>query len=151
MSYVAGNRYTGKISSAQFVESGKKGTPGIEFSLSNPDHGTIQKTLWISANTAPKVKEFLLAIGVDELAFGVSDFYQRIGDYVAEKEVSWTTEEEIYKDKPRVVVGFLNAPGAGNKPVSANSVALLKSLFGVSSAEPEPQDSTPPWEGGDDE
>lgn len=147
MSYEAGKTYEGTIVKATATES-KNGTAGIELQLSNKDAGSIYHTIWLTAATSERAKKTLLEIGVDQLAFGMRNFWLNPGEYLEGKEVSFTTKEEEYNGKVRVRVEWLNGPGRVPKPISANSVAMLMSLFGVSSAdvEPEPQDSAP-WEG----
>lgn len=117
--------YNVRVASAYLMESQKK-TAGIELSFHDDIHGEIVHTLWLTPNTAERVRKDLETLGVKEEVYSRDSFLENCGDYLTGKECSITTFEEEYNGKRRVKVQWINKPTVeSDVPLAKRAAALL--------------------------
>lgn len=153
MSFVENEKYEGTVSSAAFVTSAEKGTGGLALVVSTSE-GPLDRTFWVTANTADRLKENLGEVfGVTAEQLQNEQFIEGgVNEFLKGKACSVVAEYQkdsngnIYTDasgKKYFTIKWLNPSRMGRK-VTGASTKKIAGLFGGSSSgseEPPP----PAW------
>ena len=132
MAVEAGRTYAGRVRhGARMVKSKEKGTLGFEIPLECED-GDITHTLWITSSTRDKVlKTFNEVLGVSLAKLQDENFVaNEISDFIADREVEFTTKEEEYNGNYYVRVQWLNRPkGSGSGGTTDGAASMAAAFF----------------------
>jgi hypothetical protein len=107
MAFEDGRKYPAVCVAAEFTQSLKVGTEGIELTF-NTDEGTTTHTLWLTDKNRPQVYRSLAALGIaDPTAFDLAgeDLQQLVG-----RKCSLKMGADEYQGKSRIVVQWINSP-----------------------------------------
>jgi hypothetical protein len=125
------------IKSAKMTES-EGGTPGLLLELHNDTNGTIFHTVWLTPKTRDRARTTLEDFGVKPEALSTGAFWDNPDGALAGKAASITCENEVYKEKTRLKVKWLNGPNR-SKPAPPGTSKRMADLFG------EHAESDPGW------
>jgi hypothetical protein len=108
MAYEANQQYQVSVSGAGLTHS-SQGRPGLELYFTHPDHGEIKEVLWISEKTQERVDKTLREVfGIAPERYENPLFYEEADMYLNGKQCFIITVQEVWKDKPRIRVQWIN-------------------------------------------
>ena len=135
----ADRKYTGEIIDASLYRSNNKGTLGLELRI-QCEEGNIDHTLWLSDKARPNSEKKLKELGITEQEMKSGVFWNAVGTFLMGKRVRIETEQEIYNEKPRVRVKWLNADnGSLEEGDMATAAARLFGGGGAPAPAPQPK------------
>ena len=107
--YEPGQKYLVKVVRTYGIQSLERKTPGIRWVLSHDEHGEIEHTDYISANTKERIKERLKEAGFD-ISKIQEDGPECLSKWINGREVQITTKTEVRNGRNYVVTEWLNFP-----------------------------------------
>jgi len=123
MAYEANQEYAVVVTAANLMMSGG-GTPGLEITFENEIHGTIKDVLWLTPKTTKRVEKTLTEVfGLSLERIRHEKFYEEADLFLCNAHCFITTYLDVWKEKERVKVQWINKTPKETAPVDKKAAA----------------------------